>query len=250
MLQSKVEDNYYLSEKIQQRFVLGTEGDNIIGRVPNGNGTNYSNDMVFHTENNVGTIKATDYKDPKKILDCYGIDKSVNQTSIIDVANCITAREDRGVSNRKSEGTAVVETSDQQYIDNISDDFSFVKRKAQDMLNEKGSLPDMFNAYDNYEINDFAPTQTASCNRASNSSAVLKKESNYRIRKLTPTECWRLMGFNDDDVEKSRAIKMSDTALYKQAGNSIITNCISLIMEHLYKAQIDDTYICSDENFI
>lgn len=249
MLQSKVEDNYYLSEKIQQRFVLGTEGDNIIGRVPNGNGTNYSNDMVFHTENNVGTIKATDYKDPKKILDCYGIDKSVNQTSIIDIANCITAREDRGVSNRKSEGTAVVETSDQQYIDNISDDYSFVKRKAQDMLNEKGNLPDMFNAYDNYEIKDFAPTQTASCNRASNSSAVLKKEPNYRIRKLTPTECWRLMGFNDNDVEKSRALNMSDTALYKQAGNSIITNCISLIMEHLYKAQIDDTYICSDENF-
>lgn len=249
MLQSKVEDNYYLSEKIQQRFVLGTEGDNIIGRVPNGNGTNYSNDMVFHTENNVGTIKATDYKDPKKILDCYGIDKSVNQTSIIDIANCITAREDRGVSNRKSEGTAVVETSDQQYIDNISDKYSFAKRKAQDMLNENGNLPEMFNPYNNYEVTDFAPTQTSCCDRSASTATVLKKESNYRIRKLTPTECWRLMGFNDDDVEKSRALNMSDTALYKQAGNSIITNCISLIMEHLYKAQIDDTYICSDENF-
>lgn len=249
MLQSKVEDNYYLSEKIQQRFVLGTEGDNIIGRVPNGNGTNYSNDMVFHTENNVGVIKATDYKDPKKILDCYGIDKSVNQTSIIDIANCITAREDRGVSNRKSEGTAVVETSDQQYIDNISDKYSFAKRKAQDMLNENGNLPEMFNPYNNYEVTDFAPTQTSACDRSASTATVLKKEPNYRIRKLTPTECWRLMGFNDDDVEKSRAVKMSDTALYKQAGNSIITNCISLIMEHLYKAQIDDTYICSDENF-
>ena len=57
------------------------------------------------------------------------------------------------------------------------------------------------------------------------------------------------MGFNDDDVFKSRTMGMSDTALYKQAGNSIITNCISLIMEHLYKAQVDNTYICTDENF-
>lgn len=72
---------------------------------------------------------------------------------------------------------------------------------------------------------------------------------NFKIRKLTPTECWRLMGFEDKDVSRAKSIGMSDSALYKQAGNSIITNCISLIMEHLYKAQVDDTYICTDENF-
>ena len=72
---------------------------------------------------------------------------------------------------------------------------------------------------------------------------------NFKIRKLTPTECWRLMGFEDNDVSRAKSIGMSDSALYKQAGNSIITNCISLIMEHLYKAQVDNTYICTDENF-
>lgn len=72
---------------------------------------------------------------------------------------------------------------------------------------------------------------------------------NFKIRKLTPTECWRLMGFEDKDVSRAKSIGMSDSALYKQAGNSIITNCISLIMEHLYKAQVNDTYICTDENF-
>ena len=72
---------------------------------------------------------------------------------------------------------------------------------------------------------------------------------NFKIRKLTPTECWRLMGFEDNDVNRAKSIGMSDSALYKQAGNSIITNCISLIMEHLYKAQVDNTYICTDENF-
>lgn len=72
---------------------------------------------------------------------------------------------------------------------------------------------------------------------------------NFKIRKLTPIECWRLMGFEDNDVNRAKSIGMSDSALYKQAGNSIITNCISLIMEHLYKAQVDNTYICTDENF-
>ena len=37
--------------------------------------------------------------------------------------------------------------------------------------------------------------------------------------------------------------------MYKQAGNGIVTNCVELLFEHLYKAQVDDTYICTDENF-
>lgn len=77
----------------------------------------------------------------------------------------------------------------------------------------------------------------------------IHKEHIYRIRKLTPTECWRLMGFTDDDVAKAKAMGVSDTAIYKQAGNSIITNCISLIAEHLYKAQIDFEHVCFDEQF-
>ena len=42
-----------------------------------------------------------------------------------------------------------------------------------------------------------------------------------RIRKLTPLECWRLMGFTDEDFEKAEEVN-SNTQLYKQAGNSIV----------------------------
>lgn len=73
--------------------------------------------------------------------------------------------------------------------------------------------------------------------------------ADWSIRKLTPTECWRLMGFTDKDVEKCKAVGMSDTQLYRQAGNSIVTNCIELLAEHLYKAQIDNKYKCYDEKF-
>ena len=51
----------------------------------------------------------------------------------------------------------------------------------------------------------------------------------YRIRKLTPRECWRLMGFSDDDFDKAQAAGISNTQLYKQAGNSIVVNCLEEI---------------------
>ena len=101
--------------------------------------------------------------------------------------------------------------------------------------------------YSKNGITDFCPTLTTFCGNSASISGVVKTESDYRIRKITPTECWWLMGFNDDDVKKVQNIGMSDSSLYKQAGNSIVTNCISLIMEHLYKAQIENTYICTDE---
>ena len=55
----------------------------------------------------------------------------------------------------------------------------------------------------------------------------------YRIRKLTPKECWRLMGFGDEDFEKARAVGISNTQLYKQAGNSIVVNVLEKILEKL-----------------
>lgn len=55
---------------------------------------------------------------------------------------------------------------------------------------------------------------------------------NIRIRKLTPKECWRLMGFDDEDFDKARAVN-SDTQLYKQAGNSIVVNVLEAIMGNM-----------------
>lgn len=78
-------------------------------------------------------------------------------------------------------------------------------------------------------------------------------ESVYRIRKLTVRCCFKLMGFEFSDWDKCSAMGISNSAGYKAAGNSIVTNCISLLFEHLYKAQYDESYICTDEkmqNFI
>ena len=54
-----------------------------------------------------------------------------------------------------------------------------------------------------------------------------------RIRKLTPKECYRLMGFEDADFEKAKAVN-SDTQLYKQAGNSIVVPVVQGIIQGLF----------------
>ena len=54
----------------------------------------------------------------------------------------------------------------------------------------------------------------------------------WRIRKLTPKECWRLMGFSDEDCNRSSDY-VSDSSLYKQAGNSIVTSCLVAIFYSL-----------------
>lgn len=53
-------------------------------------------------------------------------------------------------------------------------------------------------------------------------------EPTYRIRKLTPLECWRLMGFSDEDFNRAAEVN-SNTQLYKQAGNSIVKDVLMAI---------------------
>ena len=68
-----------------------------------------------------------------------------------------------------------------------------------------------------------------------------------RIRKLTPKECFRLMGFYDEDFSKAEQVPTSNAQLYKQAGNSIVVNVLEEILKELFinekkpKRQTDQT---------
>jgi modification methylase rho11sI len=59
--------------------------------------------------------------------------------------------------------------------------------------------------------------------------------NNYRIRKLTPSECLRLMGLHESEIEKLKASGLSNTRLYKLAGNSIVVNVLESIFSQLFK---------------
>ena len=54
----------------------------------------------------------------------------------------------------------------------------------------------------------------------------------YRVRKLTPKECWRLMGFSDEDFEKAESVNCN-THLYAQAGNSIVVDVLEAIFREM-----------------
>ena len=106
------------------------------------------------------------------------------EPKLTEIARCITARHDSGISNRKAEHSGVfVESTD------FTDDEKF---------------------------------------------AVVFVEPNGevhigRIRKLTPMECWKLQGFTDDQFDKAKATGLSDSRLYKMAGNAVTVNVISEI---------------------
>ncbi len=74
---------------------------------------------------------------------------------------------------------------------------------------------------------------TFSANVADRNGVMLKNGKSIAIRKLTPRECWRLQGFSDEQFEKAKKAGISDTQLYKQAGNAVTVDVIEQIGKRL-----------------
>lgn len=85
-----------------------------------------------------------------------------------------------------------------------------------------------------YDADEIAMCLTSSPVGNTGGNSYLYKTDSLIIRKLTPKECWRLMGFDDSDFEKAEQVN-SNTQLYKQAGNSIVVNCLEGIFYELFK---------------
>lgn len=139
-----------------------------------------------------------------------GIDKSINDTKQIEYANCLTAREDRGVSNRKSEGTAVLEFQADQ------------ETEKQILQTPRG--------FNKGGLHDVCPTLSSHSWECNN---FVKEQ--IRIRKLTPKECFRLMGFYDSAYDAASKV-VSNSQMYKITGNSIVVDVLFYIYIELYKA--------------
>lgn len=85
-----------------------------------------------------------------------------------------------------------------------------------------------------YDIEKYAPAINTM--QGGNLEPKILLES-LEIRKLTPLECWRLMGFTDVDFQKAQSIPTSNTQLYKQAGNSIVVNVLEKIFTNLLEGE-------------
>ena len=84
--------------------------------------------------------------------------------------------------------------------------------------------------------NQYYKTSQANYERTGSMGAT-GVNTGLRIRKLTPKECFRLMGFDDEDFYKAEAVN-SNTQLYKQAGNSIVVNVLEYIFNSLFEAKV------------
>lgn len=295
-LDKEVDEKYYLSKDIQERFHItdNTFTKNIVDTTKPDFRTVGQRDLVYQQDSIMGSLIATDYKQPKQIVEQIPIDKAINDTNFnLEYSNCITAREDRGVSNRKAEGTAVLELTnsciqmgslnggkwDKIYesarryysVDGTSPTIHTcgggnTETKIAEPINKldhsewKEQMYEQFIKDANGEPSGVLTNQSqtfgyrppmkgfSKCLRAeANDTGVVE---NFRIRKLTPNECWKLMGLTEEDCTNAKNIGVADSQLYKQAGNGIVSNCVELLAEHLYKAQYNNTYKCTDENFI
>ena len=77
---------------------------------------------------------------------------------------------------------------------------------------------------------DLSPTLTTN----KGEGVKILQNNDYRIRKLTPLECWRLMGFRDLDYYAAKSVGTSNAQLYKQAGNSIVVTVLEAIFRNLF----------------
>lgn len=79
--------------------------------------------------------------------------------------------------------------------------------------------------------NNLCPTLTTRGKQSISGVPIIY--NNKTLRFITEKECWRLMGFDDNDFRKVKKTGITDTQLYKQAGNSIVVNVLEAILNNL-----------------
>lgn len=84
-----------------------------------------------------------------------------------------------------------------------------------------------------WSMNGYCPTLTANSTEDT-SKMIIYKDNCFFVKKISPLESWRFMGFSDDDFYKAKSTGMSNRQLFKQAGNSIATNVIYYILKNLF----------------
>ena len=184
ILEDVVDEKYYLSKDIQDRFKLIDETftKNIVGTTKPEFRTIGQMDLVYQKDSVIGALVATDYKQPKQILD--------NDVKTVTIPQATK----KGYIECEIGGVA---------------DLSYPESKTRrGRVQENGQI---------------CPTITAT------ETGVCRIESPIRIRKLTPKVCFRLMGFSDENFEAAEKM-VSNSQLYKQAGNSIVVDVLYYIL--------------------
>ena len=189
-------------------------------------------------------------------------DLTVNMPCLKNIYNCITARENRGINNRKAMGNGVIEkhiSTEVKQIGNIAKENTFTNPQVGRVYDVNGISPTI----NTFQGGNRQPKiicairgrnpENPSCRTAgikteqrlefnrgntTNTITTVQKDNviveieNYAIRNLTPRECGRLMGVTDEDIDKMIKVN-SKTQLYKQFGNSIVVDVMCTMFSNL-----------------
>ena len=149
----------------------------------------------------------------------YFIDMNINP-KITDVARCITARQDSGVSNHRGEHSAVlIENEPPRAL--LTPDREKVRQQGR-RIKEPDEAMFTITAQDKHGI-----------------------YHKGRIRKLMPIECWLLQGFTAEQFYKAQATGLKDGHLYKMAGNAVSVPVIAAIGQKIYEIN-DELHIVKE----
>ena len=221
MLEDEVDEKYYLSDEMVDKIKA----------------SNFMQERKRIQEKEYcDTLLARYWKDPKcvEVNGKYGVfdtEKSKHQAGSVYDENGLSPTLDTMQGGWRQPCIEIKNNTKKGVV--VKEDKTFIEKHYDNFKNKNGYIPEMFNPYNESEIKEVAPTQSTQCGSTTSSAAVLKHEG-LKIRKLTPKECWRLMGFDDEDFEKASQVN-SNTQLYKQAGNSIVVNVLMAIFKELIK---------------
>ncbi|OFR80794.1 DNA cytosine methyltransferase [Streptococcus sp. HMSC064H09] len=194
-------------------------GINILGNTKNPNGTAQgTRDIVHDPEGIVGTLTASDYKEPKQVaipneIKKYGVlQPNFNQSGVVYETDGISPTIRTMQSGGLEPKIRVREATKQGYAEaSVGDSVNLSHPNSKTRRGRVGE--------------GIANTLVTG-----DSQGVVTP--NFRIRKLTPRECWRLQGFPDWAFDKAQEVN-SNSQLYKQAGNSVTVNVIKEIARYL-----------------
>lgn len=184
----------------------------IVGNTKNPNGTSQGTGSIVYDSNGlVGTLCARDYKEPKQIA--------------IPVLT-----PDR--ANKRQNGRRFKTDGEPMFTLTVQDRHGILIKEATKQGFAKAEIGDSVNlSHPNSKTRrGRVGKKIANTLLTGESQGVV--EPDFRIRKLTPRECWRLQGFPDWAFDKAQEVN-SNSQLYKQAGNSVTVNVITAIAKEL-----------------
>lgn len=217
LLEDKVDEKFYLSKEMHDRFVFKPQGDNVIGTTKLPTQKIGQRELVYRPDRVMGALISTDYKQPKRILLAGNIEGcNFDQQSRVYNSDGVSPTLNTMSGGDRQPKVLIKNATKKGYLEaEVGDGISLSHPNSS---TRRGRVQKQISS-----------TLDTSCNQG-----VL--ENGFKIRKLTPLECWRLMGFDDDAFYKAEKVN-SNTQLYKQAGNSIVVPVLEGIFRNMLEVE-------------